>query len=299
MNRISPTTVVMWLVKQGYVNNVGKVLDEKDYQEPSAGNDVYLSLDATLQMAIYDLLEQELAGILNSKIINAKTSESSELYIPIYKVYNALIENSVISTSAMANAPDGTEQATVYRTFSDRKEAVLSEISGILQSDTAYNDLSEEMQEMVTYVVKMLQDKSVFVTSSIDTSDTIYQNWKDGKISVQEYLRHAIDASWINITAFDLNEKYADTSEVYAQLMSYLTEQLKNNTAFDKIVYKYLIYNDKITGSQLCLILYEQGVLAADDSAAASLKNGSTSAFTFLKNKIQKFSSYRLLDKHI
>ena len=140
---------------------------------------------------------------------------------------------------------------------------------------------------MVTYVVKMLQDKSVFVTSSIDTSDTIYQNWKDGKISVQEYLRHAIDASWINITAFDLNEKYADTSEVYAQLMSYVTEQLKNNTAFDKIVYKYLIYNDKITGSQLCLILYEQGVLATDDSAAASLKNGSTSAFTFLKNKIQ------------
>lgn len=270
-----------------YVNNVGKVLDEKDYQEPSAGNDVYLSLDATLQMAIYDLLEQELAGILNSKIINAKTSESSELYIPIYKVYNALIENSVISTSAMANAPDGTEQATVYRTFSDRKEAVLSEISGILQSDTVYNDLSEEMQEMVTYVVKMLQDKSVFATSSIDTSDTIYQNWKDGKISVQEYLRHAIDASWINITAFDLNEKYADTSEVYAQLMSYVTEQLKNNNAFDKIVYKYLIYNDKITGSQLCLILYEQGVLAADDAAAASLKNGSTSAFTFLKNKIQ------------
>ena len=100
-------------------------------------------------------------------------------------------------------------------------------------------------------------------------------------------MRHAIDASWINITAFDLNEKYADTSEVYAQLMSYVTEQLKNNTAFDKIVYKYLIYNDKITGSQLCLILYEQGVLAADDSAAASLKNGSTSAFTFLKNKIQ------------
>ena len=44
-----------------YVNNVGKVLDEKDYQESSAGNDVYLSLDATLQMAIYDLLEQELA----------------------------------------------------------------------------------------------------------------------------------------------------------------------------------------------------------------------------------------------
>ena len=38
--------------------------------------------------------------------------------------------------------------------------------------------------------------------------------------------------SWINITAFDLNEKYADTSEVYAQLMSYVTEQLKNRHCF-------------------------------------------------------------------
>ena len=62
-----------------YVNNLGKVLQVKDYKDSSAGNNVYLSIDATLQMAVYDLLEQELAGILNSKIVNAKTSESSEL----------------------------------------------------------------------------------------------------------------------------------------------------------------------------------------------------------------------------
>lgn len=270
-----------------YVNNVGKVLEQKDYTEPSAGNDVYLSIDATLQMAVYDLLEQELAGILNSKIINAKTSDSSELYIPIYKVYNALIENSVINLSQMAQAAEGTEQAQAYQTFSARKEVALSEIASALQSDTAYDDLSDEMQEMVTYVVKMLQDQSVFVSSSIDTSDDVYQNWKSGKISVQEYLRHAIDSSWINITGFNLNEKYADTSEVYTQLINYVTEQLKSSNAFDKIVYKYLIYNDKISGSQLCLILYEQGVLAQDDTAVANLKNGSTSAYTFLKSKIQ------------
>ncbi len=270
-----------------YVNNVGKVLEQKDYTEPSAGNDVYLSIDATLQMAVYDLLEQELAGILNSKIVNAKTSDSSELYIPIYKVYNALIENSVIDLSQMAQAADGTEQAQAYQTFSTRKEAALSEVASALQSDSAYNDLSDEMQEMVTYVVKMLQDQSVFVSSSIDTSDDVYQNWKSGKASVQEYLRHAIDSSWINITGFNLNEKYADTSEVYTQLVNYVTEQLKSSNAFDKIVYKYLIYNDRISGSQLCLILYEQGVLAQDDAAVASLKNGSTSAYTFLKSKIQ------------
>lgn len=270
-----------------YVNNLGKVLQVKDYKDSSAGNNVYLSIDATLQMAVYDLLEQELAGILNSKIVNAKTSESSELYIPIYKVYNALIENSVIDTSAMADAAEGTTQASVYQTFTNRKTEALTDVANTLQSDTAYEDLSDEMQEMVTYVVKMLQDKSVFLTSAIDSSDSVYKDWKDGKISVQEYLRHAIDSSWINITEFDLNEKYADTDEVYQQLISYVTDKFQNDKAFDKIVYKYLIYNDKISGSQLCLILYEQGILVQDDESMASLKNGSTSAYTFLKNKIQ------------
>lgn len=270
-----------------YVNNLGKVLQVKDYKESSAGNDVYLSIDAKLQMAVYDLLEQELAGILNSKIVNAKTSESSELYIPIYKVYNALIENSVIDTAAMAEAAQGTTQANVYQTYSTRKTEALSDVANALQSDTAYQDLSEEMQEMVTYVVKMLQDKSVFAVSSIDTSDTVYKDWRDGKISVREYLRHAIDMSWINITEFNLNEKYADTDEVYQQLITYVTDKLQNDNAFDKIVYKYLIYNDKISGSQLCLILYEQGILAQDDASISALKNGSTSAYTFLKNKIQ------------
>ncbi|MCC8017862.1 MAG: peptidoglycan glycosyltransferase, partial [Lachnospiraceae bacterium] len=45
-----------------YVNNVGKILEVKDSTEASAGNDVYLSIDAELQIAVYDLLEQELAG---------------------------------------------------------------------------------------------------------------------------------------------------------------------------------------------------------------------------------------------
>ncbi|MEI3340407.1 MAG: hypothetical protein V8R80_11080 [Eubacterium sp.] len=61
-----------------YVNNLGKILEVKDYKEPSAGNNTYLSIDAKLQMAVYDLLEQELAGILYTKIINAKTDNGGD-----------------------------------------------------------------------------------------------------------------------------------------------------------------------------------------------------------------------------
>lgn len=271
--------------KTVYVNNVGKILEVKESKDPTAGNDVYLSIDAKLQKVVYELLEQELAGILYSQIINAKTS--SELYIPIYDVYNALVENSVIDLSEMSQAEEGTTQSAVYQTYSSNVQTALSSVEAALNSSTAYEDQSEEMQEYLYFIVSYLQEKGIFDSKAVDSSDETYISWKQGKISVKEYLKYAIDSSWIQITALDLNEKYADTDEIYATLVSYIMEQMKSSNAFDKIVYKYLIFNDKISGSQLCLILYEQGILSYDEDMISALKSGAKSSYNFIKEKIK------------
>ena len=65
--------------KQVYVNNVGKITDVISQKNSVSGNDVYLSIDIKLQEATYKLLEQEIAGIVYSKI---KSGE-----IPITDVY--------------------------------------------------------------------------------------------------------------------------------------------------------------------------------------------------------------------
>ncbi|MCD8133520.1 MAG: peptidoglycan glycosyltransferase [Clostridiales bacterium] len=269
-----------------YVNNVGKILEVKESTDPAAGNDVYLSIDANLQIVVYDLLEQELAGIIYSKIINAKTSDSSDLYIPIYDVYNALIENSVIDISAMAEAESGTYQNAVYQIFAASQSTVYQEVASALNSDTAYEDQSEEMQEYLTYIVTYLQDTGVFDTTDVSSSDEMYTSWRSGSVSVRDYLEYAIEASWIQVTALDLEDRYADTEEIYDALVTYAVEQIQSSTSFDKIIYKYLIYNDHISGSQLCLILFEQGVLDADEESCSALENGTVSAYNFLKEKI-------------
>ena len=46
-----------------YVNNVGKVIKTVKGTKPKAGNDLYLTIDANLQKAAYNILEQELAGV--------------------------------------------------------------------------------------------------------------------------------------------------------------------------------------------------------------------------------------------
>ena len=268
-----------------YVNNVGKILEVKDSTDPSAGNDVYLSIDAKLQCAVYDLLEQELAGILNAQIVNAKYADTSQS-IPIYDVYNALIENDVIDIDKMKEADEGTYQARVYQTFANNQGGVIQSVQSALNSDTAFADQSEEMQEYLTYIVTYLQDHGVFDTTDVESTDETYTNWKNGTISVKEYLQYAIDSSWIQVSSLDLEEQYADTEEIYTALVSYIMEHISNSNTFQRLIYKSLIYNDMISGSQLCVILYEQGVLQYDEATVTALKSGSKSAYSFLKEKI-------------
>lgn len=105
---------------------MGKVTETTDYVEPVAGNDVYLTLDKDLQIAAYRILEERLAGILCTNIINAKefdTSEvsSSKIKIPIYDVYYALINNNVINTEHFANKDAGETEKQVHEAFIERK----------------------------------------------------------------------------------------------------------------------------------------------------------------------------------
>lgn len=55
-----------------YVDNLGKEIDSEGRVDPVAGNDVYLTLDADLQEAVYNIMEQSIAGLLLDKIENIK-----------------------------------------------------------------------------------------------------------------------------------------------------------------------------------------------------------------------------------
>ena len=46
------------------------------------------------------------------------------------------------------------------------------------------------------------------------------------------------------------------------QAMTDIVDYLKTDLGFSKLLYKYLLMNDQISGQDLCLVLYEQGVLS-------------------------------------
>lgn len=268
-----------------YVDYMGKAIEVIEREEPTAGNDVYLSIDSELQIAVYNLLEQEIAGIVYSNIDNPY----SDIPIPITDVYFALINNNVIDFEAFELADATTTEKAVQQIFSARQSIVRDRISTQLSSENATNfkDFGDEEQDYFTYIINRLKKNGILIESSIDTTDEIYQQWQQGTISPNTYLNHAISQNWIDITKFTVEEKYSDSTEIYNALCSYILEDIFTETEFSKIIYQYLIESEAISGKQLCLILFDQNVLPYDEDEIASLENGSITAVSFLKEKIR------------
>lgn len=268
-----------------YVDYMGKTVEIIEREEPVAGMNLYLSIDSDLQIAIYNLLEQEIAGIVYSNIDNA----SSDIPIPITDVYFALINNNVIDFEAFEDADASANEKAVWQIFSARQSVVKEQIRYNLTGNSAadFKDLDEEYQDYFNYIVDRLKKNGILVESSIDTTDEIYQEWKQGSISPGDYLSHAISQNWIDITKFSVEEKYSDSTEIYDALCNYILEDIFYESDFSKIVYEYLIKGETISGRQLCLILFDQGVLPYDEDEIAGLTNGTIAAVSFMKDKIK------------
>ena len=280
-----------------YVDNLGKVIETVSRTEPKAGNDIYLTIDKNLQMNAYRLLEEKIAGIVLSKLTNileydpSATKDASEIIIPVSDAYHAFIANEVIDMDHFANEEAGPAEKAVYAAFQSKKESALAQIMSQLESAQAdaYKDLSDEMQAYMSYICNtVLAEKTgILLTGEIDTSDETYIAWRtDETISLHEYLNYAISRSWIDTSLLG-DSAYSSSEEVYQALLTYIEEYLANDSDFDKLLYEYLIKSGSVTGTQICAIVYEQGVLPMDKDSYNGLLSGSASAYQWLYDKIE------------
>lgn len=275
-----------------FVDRMGREVEVLDHVDATAGNDVYLTIDSKLQADAYNILGKFVAGILVDKIINVKNYDSTDvssanLKIPIDNVYSALFKNNVIELSKMEAAVEGETQYSVYQTILSRRDEVLTWLSEELLSGTiAYQSLPAEYKAYESYIINNLLPENN-ILSGVDKTDQTYIDWTTNEtISIREYLEYAISKNWIDVTQLPLDGKYSDSSEVYQQLVSYILEELDSQTFLKKLI-PYMIEQNRITGTQVCILLIEQDVINPTENQIAELKSGSVSAFSFMVNLIK------------
>ena len=277
-----------------YIDNMGRVIETTDVVQAQAGNDLYLTIDKDLQVAVYNILEQKLAGILVSKLQNisyaqASQTSSSNKIISIDDVYFALFNNNVLDISHFTSEDASETEKEVYKIFLSKKENVLNKLKKELITDkTPYNKLTKEYMNYESYIVSMLMSKGVLDSNLVDREDKTYIAWaKDEVISLREYLDYAISQNWINITKLELDAQYTSSSELIDALVNFITEELADDKDFARKMYKYIINSHDITGKQLCTILYEQDLISVSEEKIAAVQKGTVSAYEFMREMIE------------
>lgn len=277
-----------------YVDNMGRILEIVDRQEPEAGKDLYLTLDRELQIGVYHILEQQLAGIITSKLVNrdledSDYSKASNIPIPVKDAYYQLINNNVLDMEAFS-APEASQvEKSIYAKYSQARERIIEAIhSELLNEDAApLETLHEDMFAYMQYIYSFLVSEGIIMTGQISQDADYYQAWRDDTISLRDYLYAGIADSWIDTTKLSIESRYSGADDVYGRIVEYVMADLETDQSFAKRIYRYLINDGTITGRELCLALYSQNILAYDEGEVRMLEqNGEEYAFQFIRQKI-------------
>ena len=279
------------------VNNVGNVMQVLSETQASTGNDIYLTIDRDLQIGIYHLIEQQLAGIVSKALVNqdvdtSAITDSSKISIPVKDAYYQLINNNVLSLSHMASEDATDIERQIQSIYTSSREQILERLRYELMSDhpTMMKDLPQDMMAYMAYIYNWLSDSTIGIVQKdrIDQNSESYQAWKNDEISLRDYIYAGISESWIDTTKLNVTNKYSSADDIYQVLVDYVLEHLKDDAKFTKRIYRYLINDQVVTGRQLCLALYAQGVLPYDANEVQLLTaNGEEYAFQFIRRKIQ------------
>ncbi len=276
------------------VDNMGKVITILETEEPQAGRNAYLTIDHDLTIAAYNILEQKLAGLVSNKLINAKEyvaapgSGSAEIKIPIYDVYFAMFNNSIIDMKRLAAENAGEMERQVYEKYLVYKQGVYDTLRRELtEAFTPYNMLTKEYQVYQSNIVSLLNRNGVIMSEAVDASDATQIAWATEEvISLSEYLQYCIARNWIDVSKLELDDKYSDSAEIYDKLLEYIISMIDKNTEFQKRFYKYMLLSDVITGKDVCMILCEQNNVEIPLEDEEALYSGRLNAFSFMEKRI-------------
>jgi penicillin-binding protein 2 len=274
------------------VNTAGKVVDIIDRKEPIAGNDLYLTIDSDLQRNSYHILEKKIAGILLDKIVpdmnyGSKGESATEIKIPIYEVYYALINNNVIDIDHFEDKKAQTIEKNTYKLYNNTLKDVYQQLDSLLKmNNTVTNDKAGEMENYLERFYAVLSE-NYFINENISKDDKTLADYKNNKISLSALLQYALSNNWVDLSKLGVGNEYYSAEELYQKLLSSTKDILKTDGKFKKLIYRNLIFTHKLSGTEICLLLIDQNVIECKGDELERLSGGRISAYDFIRGKIK------------
>lgn len=277
-----------------------RIVNTEVLSEPQTGNNLYLTIDAEMQKAYYHLLEKELAKILLEQMTDeldygTKGESADNILIPVYEIYDALFSNNVLDVRRIFDkvAPENAvpNELTVHQKFQTKFRTVSDRLAVCLAygSKTTNDDVSEEMAEYLDYVYSKVTSAAagILPAANIDRTDAVYLGYRNGEVSLSEFFTYAINQNWMDLERLGITDYYV-TDEIYGILLQKIAALLDEDAVFAKKLLRNMIFQKELSGKEICLLLFDQSVLSYNEADYRALSNGTVSAYTFIREKIQK-----------
>ena len=184
-----------------YVDNVGNVTETLSTTEPTAGNDLWLTIDSSLQNSVIDYTEfgDEDAGEAEQEVYGIFMEKRAS-------VCEDIMEQ--LSDSDAASNDSLTDEMQDYMDYVC--DTVLTENTGILDS------------------------------GAVDYSDDTYTEWSQGNISLYAYLNYAISRNWINTVNLS-GSSYSSSAEIYQAILDYVEEYIESDSGLTVLLYMAVV----------------------------------------------------------
>ncbi|MCR4606059.1 MAG: peptidase [Eubacterium sp.] len=277
------------------LDSSSRIVNQAKTKDPVSGNDVYLSIDSKLQKATYTLAAKNIAGILLSKLVDSKShgtkgKKASGILVSIYDVYKAIIQNSIIDVTRFSEDDASKLEKRIYSRFTGIKKRVIRKIKKTITyyNTTKNKSLSKSTRAYLEYIYDMLVKLGILDSKSMDTSDSTFEKYKKGDISLSEFLVYAAKNNWVNLENLDIDANYYSSEEVFEKIRNYIIDELQDDVDFDKCIYKVMIDQGLLTGDEICLLMFDQKVIKYNKSEYTDLETGSMSPYSFIRKKISE-----------
>ena len=267
-----------------YVNSLGSVLETTDVVDPVRGEDVYLSIDADYTKKAYKMIEERVAGIILANLTDSEVDKDNneQALIPVKDAYYSFIKNNIINLNHIKAEDATSREKSFYSKYQSYVTSVMNAFPSKIEEKE--ESLDKASAAFINMACSMLQDDEVLQMSH---DSSTYSSWTNGETSFSDLLHSAVSNNMISLDKLELTGDYVDSKEIYTAILSYIMDKLPDYEGFEKRAYYYMLDDGTISGAEICLLLYDQGILEEEgDSDYEALASGSLGAYGFLYNKI-------------
>lgn len=269
------------------VDNSGRTRKVVSEIQPTAGKDIYLSMDIDLQIATQKLLVKQLNSIVAQKLVFHRPIRGESRVPELKDVYLSLFRNKTIDINQIVEAPAGSHSAAINDKYQYYLTAKKEQILDSLQNSVL--SANQELEKYIDYLLETMTEERMLDSNYKDSSG--YVDFSNNSISFKGLLNYFIKENYLKkdkLIDGDLVKWEAMTdNEIY----QYFIEQYIEKDIFQRYLLKNLVFLETIEKEQysyldLSMLLIEQNIVTVEEETITKLKRGSLSALNFMKELI-------------